>query len=76
MQVSFFRVDLTKIRGKGAFQCPKCGVKISPEDTSDKAYALLEPVMKNGQLERIVLECNRCGSRIWLIGFNGISHIC
>jgi len=41
-----FRVDLTKIRGKGDFDCPKCGTKISPHDRTEKRYRILEAAMK------------------------------
>jgi predicted nucleic-acid-binding Zn-ribbon protein len=63
-------IDLTRVRGKGNVKCPKCGVEISPDDTSEDAYSILEPVVEEERLERIVLQCNRCGSRISLVGFN------
>jgi ribosomal protein S27AE len=66
-------IDLTRVRGKGNVKCPKCGVEISPDDTSEEAYTILEPVVEEERLERIVLQCNRCGSRISLVGFNATS---
>jgi ribosomal protein S27AE len=66
-------IDLTRVRGKGNVKCPKCGVEISPDDTSEDAYTILEPVVEEERLERIVLQCNRCGSRISLVGFNATS---
>jgi DNA-directed RNA polymerase subunit RPC12/RpoP len=60
---------LTKIGGKGDFRCPKCGVKISPDECKEEVYTILEPIMKEESLEKILLQCNNCGSKIILIGF-------
>lgn len=62
-------INLTKIRGKGNVKCPKCGVEISPDDTSEEVYTILQPIVNKDCLERIVLQCNRCGSKINLVGF-------
>jgi ribosomal protein S27AE len=67
--VKFYTVDLTRIEGKGQFKCPKCGVKISPEDKTERNYTICEPVMKDNSLNSIVLQCNKCGSQIHLTGF-------
>ena len=67
-----FRVDLTKIRGKGDFDCPKCGTKISPHDRTEKRYRILEAAMKEDELSGITLQCSRCESQIQLIGFNAL----
>jgi DNA-directed RNA polymerase subunit RPC12/RpoP len=64
-----YKIDLTRIRGKGNVKCPKCGVEISPDDTSEDVYTVLQPIVNKDCLERIVLQCNRCGSRIDLVGF-------
>ena len=64
-----FIVDLSKTKKSGEFSCPKCGVTISPDDRSNKVYTVLEPIVKKDQLEKIVLQCNRCKSEIQLIGF-------
>jgi DNA-directed RNA polymerase subunit RPC12/RpoP len=69
----FFTVDIAKIRGKGDFSCPKCGVKISPDDRTEKAYKVLEAIMKQDELDGIVLQCNRCSSQIHLSGFHTLS---
>jgi len=68
-RAKFFTVDLNKVQGRGEFSCPKCGVKISPDDKTENAYTILEPVMKRNCLEKIILQCNRCGSRIHITGF-------
>jgi len=64
-----YKIDLTRVRGKGNVKCPKCGVEISPDDTSEEVYTVLQPIVNKDCLERIVLQCNRCGSRIDLVGF-------
>jgi predicted nucleic-acid-binding Zn-ribbon protein len=68
--VKSFTVDLTKIKGKGDFRCPKCGAYISPDDTSEDTYTILEPIVKEDHLEEIALQCNKCKSRIRLAGFH------
>jgi uncharacterized protein with PIN domain len=67
--IKFFTIDLTKIRGKGDFNCPKCGIKISPDEKTEKTYKILEALMKENQLEGIMLQCSRCESQIHLTGF-------
>jgi len=65
-----YTIDLTKVKGDGKVNCPRCGVEISPDDTTEEVYTILEPVVKEDCLEKIILRCNRCGSRISLVGFN------
>jgi len=64
-----FTVDLAKIEGKGDFPCPSCGVNISPEDETEKVYTIVETKVKGESLEELVILCNKCGSRIRLVGF-------
>ena len=64
-----YTVDLTKIDGDGAFQCPKCGAIISPEDETEEVYAVVETKVKKDELPELTLKCNRCGSKIRLVGF-------
>ena len=52
------------------FDCPKCGIKISPDDRTEKTYRILEAAMKGDELAGITLQCSRCESQIQLIGFN------
>lgn len=68
-----YTIDLTRIKGNGTIKCPKCGIGISPDDTSEEAYTILEPVMEDDRLEKISLQCNNCGSKINLMGFNTIT---
>jgi ribosomal protein S27AE len=64
-----YTVDLTKIDGDGAFQCPKCGAIISPEDETEEVYTIVETKVKKDELTALTLKCNQCGSKIKLIGF-------
>jgi phage terminase large subunit GpA-like protein len=62
-------VDLTKIDGDGAFPCPHCGVVISPDDESEEVYTILDTKLKGEELEELIIQCNKCQSRIRLTGF-------
>ena len=64
-----YTVDLTKIDGDGAFPCPKCGTLISPDDETDETYKIVETKIKDDELAELVLTCNKCGTRIRLVGF-------
>jgi len=68
-------VDLTKIDGNGEFSCPQCGIAISPEDSTEEKYSVLEPKVKNNGLEEVVILCNSCGSHIHLTGFSLLQEI-
>ena len=67
-----YTIDLSKIRGKGNVKCPKCGVEMSPDDTSEEVYVVLQPIVSKESLERVILQCNKCGSKISLTGFRYI----
>lgn len=71
----FFTVDLTKIRGRGEIKCPKCGIRISPEDETESTYIILETVMNGDGLDKITLQCNKCQSQIYLTGFHLLNKI-
>jgi predicted nucleic-acid-binding Zn-ribbon protein len=64
-----YTIDLTKIDGDGAFECPKCGSLISPEDETDTTYEIVETKVKGDDLEELVLTCKKCGTTIKLVGF-------
>ncbi len=64
-----YEVDLTKIKGKGEFPCRNCGAIISPEDETEDVYCILDVKVKDETLKEIVIQCNKCGSRIHLVGF-------
>jgi tRNA(Ile2) C34 agmatinyltransferase TiaS len=71
-QLLVYPVDLTKIQGDGDFQCPKCGVTISPDDKTDEVYRILETKVRNKSLEKLIIQCQKC-SRIRLIGFSTLN---
>ncbi len=64
-----FTVDLARIDGNGDFPCPYCGVSISPEDTTDTVYTIVDTRMNGEALEELTIQCNKCGSKIRLTGF-------
>lgn len=66
---ALYTIDLTKIDGDGAFPCPKCGTKISPDDQTEETYQIVETVVKNDELSELVLACNKCGTKTRLTGF-------
>lgn len=68
-----FTIDLSKVKGKGDFNCPRCGTRISPDDRTEKAYTILETLMKRNELDSIMLQCNRCECQIHLTGFRALS---
>jgi DNA-directed RNA polymerase subunit RPC12/RpoP len=68
-QPLIYQVDLTTIHGEGDFPCPNCGVVISPEDETENVYRILETKVKGKTLEELVIQCNKCGSKIRLVGF-------
>lgn len=68
-------IDLCKIKGRGEFPCPKCGTKISPDDTSEDTYTILETQAKQDHLDKVVLQCNKCKSKLQLIGFETTEHV-
>jgi predicted RNA-binding Zn-ribbon protein involved in translation (DUF1610 family) len=68
-EVRSYTIDLTTIDGRGEFRCPKCGTRISPDDQTEKVYTIVETLTKEDSLESILLQCNKCGSQIQLVGF-------
>jgi hypothetical protein len=64
-----FTLDLSKIDGKGDFPCPSCGVAISPDDESDNIYSIVDTKINGEKLEELVIQCNKCGTKIRLVGF-------
>lgn len=71
-----YTVDLRKISGEGEFKCPKCGVKISPDDATGNVYTVLDTIPKeDGQLAKVILQCNACKSQIHLTGFEMLGRL-
>lgn len=65
-----YKVDLAEIQGEGDFPCPGCGVIISPEDETEDIYRIVSTKVNGQNLEELVIQCNRCKSKIRLVGFN------
>jgi RNase P subunit RPR2 len=69
------RIDLTKIEGDGDVSCPQCGTVISPDDSTEEKYSVLEPKVSKNGLKEVVIYCNNCGSHIRLTGFSLLQEI-
>ena len=65
-----YNLNLTDLQGEGEFLCPGCGIVISPDDETDTIYIILDTIVKNDELEELVIQCNKCKSKIHLSGFN------
>lgn len=65
-----YQVDLTKLEGEGDFPCPGCGIVISPEDETEDVYTIVSTKVTGEDLEELVIQCNRCKSKIRLVGFS------
>jgi len=74
-RIKFYTIDLTRIMGRGEIRCPKCETEISPDDKTEIVYTILEPVMRGENLEKVILQCNKCGSQIHLTGFHALNKI-
>lgn len=67
-KISTFKIDLASVEGDGSFQCPKCGLSISPDDESEENYQILDTKVVNDELVELVISCNKCGSTIKVSG--------
>ena len=74
-QLLIYKMDLTKIQGIGDFQCPKCGVAISPDDETNEFYCILEAAVKDNNLEELLIQCQNCKSKIRLTGFSILNNV-
>lgn len=68
-KASTYKIDLASIEGDGSFQCPKCGLSISPDDESEENYQILDTKVVNNELAELMISCNKCGSTIKVTGF-------
>jgi hypothetical protein len=71
--VKCYTVDLTKLDGSGDIHCPKCGSLISPDDETEDNYTILETIIKEDNLDKMILKCNKCQTVICLTGFQLLS---
>ena len=65
-----YKMDLTELQGEGDFPCPCCGTIISPEDETEDVYIILDTKVTDDDLEELEIQCNKCNSKIRLVGFN------
>jgi hypothetical protein len=70
-QTNAYKLDISQTNRDGAFQCPNCRVRISPDDDSDIVYSIYETTVTDNSLDELVLYCKRCLSFIHLTGFLG-----
>ena len=71
-----YTLDLAQIEGDGEFSCPECGTAISPDDDTEEIYSIVEPKVNSHGLKEIVIQCNRCASRLHLTGFSMLRRLC
>jgi predicted RNA-binding Zn-ribbon protein involved in translation (DUF1610 family) len=67
-----YTIDLAQIEGDGSFQCPKCGMIISPDDDSGETYEIQDTKVINDKLDELVITCGKCKSTLTLTGFQAI----
>jgi hypothetical protein len=66
-RIKVYKINLSKMEGKGAFPCPKCGNLIDPDES--KRYKIIGTHLKKGALSELMIMCNKCKSKIRLTGF-------
>jgi predicted RNA-binding Zn-ribbon protein involved in translation (DUF1610 family) len=71
-QIHAYKIDLTKVSGKGDFVCPQCGAEISPDDCSKEVYSILDIMVEPYGLSEVIICCNKCTSQIHLTGFSSL----
>jgi hypothetical protein len=74
-QTQAYKLNLTEIDGNGDFTCPQCGIVISPDETTEDTYSVLEPKVNSHGLEELVICCNKCKSHIHLTGFSLLDEL-
>ena len=50
---SAYTINLAAIEGDGSFQCPKCGMSISPEDETEDNYKILDTKVVDNELAEL-----------------------
>ena len=71
-QESAYTINLAAIEGDGSFQCPKCGMSISPEDETEEYYKILDSKVVDNELSELKISFGKCRSTIRLTGFQGL----
>ena len=62
-KTSVYKVSLATAGDDGSFQCPKCGLSISPDDESEN-YEILDTTVVNDELAEMVICCGKCKSTL------------
>ncbi len=71
-------VEVGQLDGEGDFSCPICGITISPnyETKSPRVYKIVDRKFRGQSLDKLVVRCNNCGSKIQLVGFLRFTQAC
>jgi hypothetical protein len=70
IQLKEYLLDVCKTDIDGAFSCPQCGNRISPNDLSEEKYIIYETQMTDNNLDELLICCKGCLSFIRLTGFS------
>ncbi len=62
-------INLASAASDGSFQCPQCGMSISPDDENEENYQIMDTKVVNDELSELVIACGKCGCTIKLTGF-------
>ncbi|MGD6807974.1 MAG: hypothetical protein ACQCN4_13575 [Candidatus Bathyarchaeia archaeon] len=62
-------INLASVAGDGSFQCPNCGMSISPDDETEENYQILDTKVVKDELAELVISCGKCNCVIRLTGF-------
>ena len=68
-------IGLSKTSSSGVFSCPQCGTSISPDDTTEELYSIVEAKIKDSKLDEVVICCNTCTSEIRIVGLSTVERL-
>jgi hypothetical protein len=71
-QMRAYTLDISQTEGDGAFLCPCCGIKISPDDHSEATYTIVGTKLVGNDLDEVEIECKVCSGLIHLGEFSKI----
>ena len=70
IQSKEYLLDISQTDVNGAFLCPHCGSRISPDDRSEDNYVVYDTMMADNNLNEVVICCSGCLSFTHLTGFS------
>ncbi len=70
IQSKEYLLDVSQTDLDGAFSCPHCRSRISPDDRSENNYTVYETQMTDNNLDEVIICCKGCLSFIHLTGFS------